>query len=359
MRLAARGTVTGGSDSHIAEVPRWDGVLKASPAALGIMLLLFVTAFPCTGASGGQGSGPTAQVSGTVRTRLSEPVSMAHVTLQSYSGGFPQYTRTDTFGRFSFDQVPIGSYVIVVSAAGYLSVSQSIEVAGGPTFGLSITLRPLRPGGKVSSRGSELVAVEQLRIPEKARKEYNKGLKSAARGKIDDAIKHWKKSIRIYPKYADAFVQLSNVFAARSDFPLAMKAAKDALDIDRRSAGAYISLGHVYEREKDYAKAKNAFADAVRISDSDWLAQYCLGRLILRGKDAKGAYPHLLRAFQLNPQIPDVEIALYNNLLMLGRPRQALAKLDDFLARFPNSPLAASAREKRRGLVEALAEDEH
>jgi tetratricopeptide (TPR) repeat protein len=325
------------------------------------MLFRRVMQLVSSAARGVQGQGPAAEVRGTLSTGRSKSVPAVGVTLQSTSGGLPQFTSTDMLGRFSFDQVPIGSYLILINAPGYAPFTQTIDVAEGAYIKLSITLRSLgdRPvRGKASPNGSYLVSVRQLRIPAKAQQEYEKGIQSAARDKTDDAIKHWERSIKIFPQYAEAYAQLSKVYAARSDFARATEAANHAIDIDGRTADAYLSLGYIYVKEKDFVNAKNAFANAVRLSDSNWFSQYCLGKLLLDGKDVEGAYPHLLRASQLRPQSPDVEIALYNDLVMLGRAKQALAKLDDFLTRFPNSPLAASAREKRKHLVKALAEDE-
>lgn len=336
------------------------GVIQS--VALGIAILLSA-AFPGATASARQAPGPVAQVGGTVRTRLAGPLPMARVTLRSYSGGLPQSTLTDRFGQFSFDRVPVGSYEIVVRAFGYAPARRSIEVsAAGPMFGLFFTLRPTgnrNSAAKRSPNGSSVVSVRQLRIPGKARREYQEGLDCAARGKTGDAIKHWKKSIRIFPPYAESYMQLSKVYANRGDFADATSAANHAVQLDGKSADPYRFLGYVYVKEKRFPNAEAAFARAVRLSDSDWLSQFWLGKLLLEEKRARKAYPHLLRASQVNPEIPEIDIALYNDLLMLARPKGALARLDDFLNRFPKNPLAAVARAKRKQLRDALSNEKH
>ena len=40
---------------------------------------------------------------------------------------------------------------------------------------------------------------------------------------------------------------------------------------------------------------------------------------------------------------------------MLGRRKEALAELEDFLGRFPNNSLAEKARERREALAKSLA----
>ena len=54
--------------------------------------------------------------------------------------------------------------------------------------------------------------------------------------------------------------------------------------------------------------------------------------------------------------MPGVYVLLYNDLVLLGRGEEALAKIDDFLVRFPNNPMAAEARDQRNRLAKSLDE---
>jgi tetratricopeptide (TPR) repeat protein len=282
---------------------------------------------------------------------------MIQITLLPTSGGPTHDTFTDSRGEFFFEEVPAGGYEIMIRVDGYVPVRQMVEVINTvPVLVQPITLQPV--SRNPSLNGSGIVSVQQLLIPEKARQEYSKGLKGAARGKTEDAVKHWKKSIQIFPQYAESYMQLSKVYANRGDFASAIDAAARAIDIRPKSPLPYEFLGYVYLREKNFPKAKEAFTTAVNLSDSRWLSQFWLGKLLQEEKNAQGAYPHLLRASQLNPHIPEIQIALYDDLLMLGRAKEALRKLDDFLVQFPGSPLAASLREKRERLAKAV-EEEH
>jgi tetratricopeptide (TPR) repeat protein len=298
------------------------------------------------------------EVSGTVSVEGDSRAPMVLVRLQQARGGLVQTTTTDTFGKFTFTGVPTGEYSIVIRAASYEPANWPVEVNTTPILGLMVTLRPVGP--RVAqlglANGAESVSVRQLLISGKALHEYQEAIESANRGKSDDAIKHWKKSIKIFPQFAESYMQLSKAYAIQGDFARATEAANRAIEIDGKSAAPYEFLGYVYLREKDFPKAEEAFANAVRLSDSRWLSQFWLGKILLREKDGQSAYPHLLRASQLNPGIPEVEIALYDNLLMLGRGKEALAEIDDFLARFPDSPLATKARAQRNRLVKVLGE---
>ena len=286
------------------------------------------------------------------------PLGGVPVQLQANEGGLAETANTDPSGHFTFGGLRPGSYTIVIKVDGYETGTWPVEIGYGSLLGLTFPLTPSTSGkgpAKTSPKNSKTVSVRQLLIPKKAQKEYRKAVESEAHGKIDEAIKHWKKSITIYPKYAESYMQLSRVYANRGDFPGATAAAERAIAIDGKNARSYASLGYVELKEKNIPKAKEAFAHAVRLSGGDWFSQFWLGRILLVDKDPKDAYPHLLRASQLHPQIPDVYILLYNDLLMLGHRREALAQLDQFLKRFPKNPLAEKAREKRKVLANSLA----
>jgi tetratricopeptide (TPR) repeat protein len=296
-------------------------------------------------------------VSGSVTGAEGSPLSMVRVDLDPTMGGFASTTYTDSSGEFSFSHVQPGSYTVVIKSSGYQTGTWPLEVGYANLLGLTFSLIPSasRSGGKGAARkDSNTVSVRQLLVPGKARKEFQKGVQSELHGKTDEAIKQWNKAIKIYPQYADSYMQLSRVYAIRGDFAQATTAAQRAIAIDGNRANAYDYLAYVYLKEQDFANAQAAFEHAARLSNSDWFSQFWLGQLLMRRKNAQGAFPYLRRASQLNPGMPEVYILLYNDLLMLGRRKDALADLDDFLKRFPKSPLAGEVREKRKDLAKDL-----
>jgi len=254
----------------------------------------------------------------------------------------------------------LGAYVIVVKAAGYETGRWPLNVGYQPTMGLTLTLTPITASrARALAGGSSTVSVRQLLIPEKAREEYRKAAESLAHGKTDEAVKHWEKSVKIFPKYAESYMQLSRIYANRGDFASAEAAANNAIAIDDKNGDSYTALGYVYLKQNDFGKAKESLQKAVQLSDTNWFSQLWYGKLLLDQKDAEGAYPHLLRAAQLKPEVPEADLLLYNALLLLRHPREALARIDDFLARFPNNPFVDKAREKRDALAKALENEEH
>ena len=86
-----------------------------------------------------------ATVFGTVRGIVHDPqhrpLSDATVTLQANQSAFTQTFQTDAEGQFHFDAVPLGSYVVTVSEAGFQTGQQSVSVLSGTAPILHFELR--------------------------------------------------------------------------------------------------------------------------------------------------------------------------------------------------------------------------
>lgn len=328
--------------------------------AIGVILMMLTCAPARGGASDGQRqSAERSKITGKVYGAGSHPLPMARVQLQPAVGSFFRTAYTDSSGHFSFGSVPSGKYAIEITASGYATGHWSVAVDHHPLVGLTFALTPAGSSQQKDNSSPEdpyTVSVHQLLIPEKARMEYLKGVKSEVGGKIDDAIHHWKKAIRIWPQYAESYMRLSQVYADRGEFDRALADARRAVKIDSKDGDAYTYLGYVYLKKQDLPKAEEAFGSAVRLSDSEWFSEFWLGKLLINRNKARLAYPHLLRANQMKPEMPEPYLLLYNDLLSLGRGKEALADIDAFLARFPQHPLAAKLRERRKALAKSLEE---
>lgn len=79
-------------------------------------------------------------VSGTVENQAGTPVAGAEVTLRSVSQGFTRTFTTDASGGFRAVALPQGQYEVVVNAAGYNSLTDTVNVGSGATASLTLTM---------------------------------------------------------------------------------------------------------------------------------------------------------------------------------------------------------------------------
>ncbi len=70
-------------------------------------------------------------VRGIVHDPQHRPVSDAKVILQAKQSAYTQTLQTDDDGQFHFDAVPLGSYIVTVSQAGFETGQQNVAVLSG------------------------------------------------------------------------------------------------------------------------------------------------------------------------------------------------------------------------------------
>src|SRR5260221_9111428 len=95
------------------------------------------------------------------------------VDLRAFTGGTIATAFTSGNGNFQFNNIPAGSYEVVVEQMGYQGTHQQVDIQG-TTFGLMIELRPIvRPSNMPS--GNPIISKRELSIPRKAHDAMQKG----------------------------------------------------------------------------------------------------------------------------------------------------------------------------------------
>ncbi|HEV2387488.1 MAG TPA: tetratricopeptide repeat protein [Candidatus Acidoferrales bacterium] len=297
-------------------------------------------------------------IDGQVIFANNRPAALVLVQLDSAHGGVVEQATTDSVGRFAFTGLGSGDYEIVIDALGYRPVRQAVPLAGISANALVLTLAPAAEASR-SAGGAAMVSVSELKIPAKARKEYQEGERSFDAGKMADAASHLEKAIQLYPGYNQSYMMLAAALADQGRFPQADTAIQKSLSLDPNNSRAYSYSGYVFLKEKNIPAAESAFQKAITLLDSNWVAHLEYGRLLFHEKRFTDAYPHLLAAHQNLPEVRIVHLLLYNDLIALNRRQEGLAELDDFLARFPDDPRFAQVRQMRQSLGASLAQQSH
>jgi tetratricopeptide (TPR) repeat protein len=304
-----------------------------------------------------QGGDPysTGPIQGEVHLPNGQPATNINLQIEPQGmGGVMESTSTDSAGHFSFTGQRIGAggnYFISVNVQGYQPVHELVMVTGPFTY-LDINLVPVA-GVKPSSES--VISVKQLQLPPAALEEYNRGLQDMDQGKTTQAEEAFKKAIRIDPKFAASYLRLSAIYTDQNRFLDAAEAIGRAEAIDHDNADNYAFLGYFYLKQKQPEKARQSLEKSIQMAPNRWFAHLELGRLLYDRKDYAGALPHLELAHNLHPQVASVHLLLYDDLIRLKKRQEALAELDDFIARFPNSHEAARMRAVRPALAAAVA----
>ena len=115
-------------------------------------LIVMIVALPFAAVSASAQSGNAGTIRGTVTDPSGAVVPNATVHLANAVSEFGQTTTTDSTGQFRFPNVPFNPYTISVSAKGFASLSQNMEINSSVGTNLKLVMQ--------ISGGSQTVTVE-------------------------------------------------------------------------------------------------------------------------------------------------------------------------------------------------------
>lgn len=132
-------------------------IRKLFNSFLWMLLCLFVLALP--GALHAQNSGT---ISGTVTDPTGAVVPKATVEIHNLVSGYNRTVTTDTSGNFSFPNVPFNPYHVTVTAAGFNTYSQDVDLRSAVAENLKIPLSLAGAASMVTveASGADLVETE-------------------------------------------------------------------------------------------------------------------------------------------------------------------------------------------------------
>ncbi len=359
-----------------------------------------VQANPSLGAGGGRGPDTSRPVyiSGKVAMEDGSPV-LPNITIQRVCGGISQTVAyTDSNGRFSFkwgdrsmvvmDAADAGSGSSRSSGSGGFGSAQS---AGGASalaadpFGnrmMNCELRASEAG--YSSDSVDLfnrksadtpdiglivlhrmagvegasISMTSMMAPKDARKVYERGLQSLMKGKAADAARDFEKAVAVYPKYADAWVNLAKVRLQLQSIEPARAAFRKAMEADPKLVAPYVELGLLAAKDGKWEESGKYLDRAMELDPVDfpqaWYAD-AVANYNIKNYDAaeKGARA----AVKLDPRHVNPRSG-YLLGLVLGEKKDyagAVAALTEYLKLAPNAPDTAQVKDQLVQLQKLMA----
>ena len=332
---------------------------KASPKLLLVVALLLSSSIPAAAQGSGTILGNVFQSGGE------HPTGRILVTLQ-FRGAPMQSAYTDAEGGFSFYQLINNPYRVVIREEGYEPVSHVVVVRAdiSPTTVVTIILRPLArepsdssPPDTVSGGNPHIISVESYRkrFPRRALKEFEAGLKQAERGKIDRAVKHYNKALEVAPSFYPAHNNLGAIYLSRQEFDKAEQAFRECIRLNDTDANAYFNLGNVLLLTQRFREAEDILRDGLLRESLSPLGHYLLGTVQIRQQQFAPGEQSLLKARQLDPQMPGVRLELINFYLVRQRREDAVREIREFITLFPDQPAAKKLEVFLRELESAAA----
>lgn len=267
--------------------------------------------------------------------------TMAVVRIYSKFSAVNLTATTQDMGQAIFRSVPLGNYILEVSAAGYLTTVQETEITvPGMTATIVVELRPEgSPGGSISQPADKLV------LAPKARKELDKAVEAIRRKRWKEAEELLARVAKLAPGHPDVYYLLAVVMLETNFRADAQRHLRKALQLYPDHVPSLLSLASLLVEEKNYPNAIESLQRVIQVNPESGPAYELLAVAHLEQQDFARAREYAARALELSRgNSPQLHFLLGAAYAGLGERGKAKEELETFLQRTPNHTSAPEAR---------------
>lgn len=279
-------------------------------------------------------------LSGTVSLLDGAPVRDARVEVHDLmSGTLITSAYSLPNGSFTFYGVPRGHYEIRATS-GLQEARERVDLE---SIDQQVTLHLTQRSDAKDSGAT--VSVAEMRVPDKAKKEYEKAEQAFAKHKLDEAAAHCAKALAEAPSYARALTLSALLDLSTNKLLDAVQVGEQAIKADYGYGLAYVVLASAYNALQRYDDSLRTLERAMPLVPNSWQAHFEMAKSYL----GKGDYQHSLesadRAERIAPpQYGPIHLVRAHALLGLKAYQEAVAELEKYVGADPKGVYAADAR---------------
>src|SRR5882762_4860413 len=315
--------------------------------------LFLVGHVPSANAQSSEIAEPTGTISGTVLSQGdNRTLSQVAVKLKSHSAGEFRSILTDYDGHFEVAGLPAGSYEINVEESGYDSVRTKAQLEGA-SLKLIIYLTPVKWSPVRNNKYT--VSVRDLKIPDKAREEFIKGMERLARDDSAGGVNHFTKAIKAFPEYYEALSQLGIAEIHLGSKEEARKAFQAAIELSKgKHAAAEFGLGYLLYLEGKADEAEAILRRGLELDGNAPDGHAILGMALLRLDRLDEAERSAREAILRKPGFAAAYLVLADVYAMRRNYHEQLQDLETYLRLEPSGPASARAHQAREMVLKML-----
>lgn len=306
-----------------------------------------------------QSSEHLGQVMVRVRDRSTEDsLTQARVQLIRFPDGIVSEQFTASDGGVQFSGISVGAYTIRVSRQGYESGEARVDFRRGDASLQTVDIllsavkedRAVAPGGTVSAG--------DLRIPDNARKEFERGMRLLNEKKRpSDSIAAFQRAIDLYPNYPDAYFLMATAQIQTNAAPAAEASLRKAISLNPRTTLPYYPLAMLLFSQRRYGEEQKLLEQAQSLDNTDWRWPFELARCEAQENHWEPAVRHALESSKLPNAATKVHLLLGDIYSNTGRTRDAIEELELFVKLDPESPYVTRIKKVLPELRAQLASD--
>jgi tetratricopeptide (TPR) repeat protein len=280
-----------------------------------------------------------ASLNGQVRTDQGVAIKNAMVRLETLEGETVEEKPATTAGQFFFTNIAKGRYMLIVTAEGFETYREQLNLAEGPDqYNVSVNLTPSRA---VARAEAEPPALSDAQAPKEARRDYTKAEKAIDSRKYGEARKQLEAAVDQYPCYARAQTKLGLVMSQQKDYKEAEAAFRKSISCDTGYIDAYLGLGQLLNAERRFDEAVPALEQGLRQAPNSWQFYYQTGVAQYGLKHYDLAEQQFGKAKSMTPVPPaELDAKLADVYLKENSFQKAYVSMQDYLKVDPDGPFA-------------------
>jgi tetratricopeptide (TPR) repeat protein len=290
-----------------------------------------------------------AEASYELTGQLDPPRGRVLVTLDGASSPYTAYTFSDSKGRFRFRDLAAGPYTLRMFVPGLDETQRTVEVSrsladSGRRVNLTVPFDPSGSSRQAQER-KHTVSARELSLPASAIREYKEAQVLLGKNEVGAAIKRLERAVEIAPQFTAAWNNLGTIAYHENRFADAERYFRLALEQEPGAYAPVVNLGGVLVTVGRHSEALEYNLYAIQQDPRDALGHAQLGMNYLFLNKLDLAIKHLKEAKRLDPShFSHPQRYLAQIYARLGDEEAALAELEDFVRRHPDTPEAVEIR---------------
>lgn len=309
------------------------------------LLTFFLLCLPQSSVT--QGSDHIGQVVVRVHDRVSEePLAQVRVQLLRFPDGVVGEQFSGSSGSVQFSSISAGAYTVRATLQGYELGEAHVDFRNGDRTLQNVDIPLTHQKHEENGSPDGTVSAEALRIPENARKEFERGGRLLNEKKdLSRSIAAFQRAIQMYPGYAEAYFLMGTAQVQSGASSAAEASLRKAIDLNARMSAPYYPLVVLLFTERRYSEEEKLLLEAQKLDPADWRFPFELARCHAQQAQWDSALRYGLETSRRDNVPPKVHLLLADIYANSNRPREAVAELELFSKLDPSSSYMSRVRE--------------
>jgi tetratricopeptide (TPR) repeat protein len=250
----------------------------------------------------------------------------------------------DSSGYCSFSGLSPGSYSVAVSVAGYLTQRYDVDMLHADQQQVTVQLR--RASGNAGSGGAT-VSLQQLGVPDKARRKFEKGYGLYQHNDYKGAVKQFQEALEVDPNYVIAQNHLGLAWWKLEAFDNAGQWFETAMRTDPKFMPPYLHFAEMLVQRKDSTRAAAVLQQASEAAPYQGEPLFLMGKIQYDLGYYDRAELALAQALKRDTsKIPEVHLSLADVYIHLYQTARMAEQWEAYLAVAPQGIFAKAVRER-------------